>query len=305
MLVFATSDKGGTGRSVTSSNVMYRHALQGADVCYLDFDFGSPTAGAVFELGDTMRGTSKGGLHSYLLGKIGDPERMNVWVNSDREILRIQPPGAGKLVVFPGDLGGGEFASDPDVLRRCVTLLQRLEEEFDVCLVDLSAGRSYAAELVLAATVDPALRKRKMRWLVYHRWTEQHILAAADLVFGEKGLLDVGTRHGHDRRTLARSVRFIRSAVVNPDADDLAGLRAAQVTWLRNANDGLLRLAGRYGVGRTMALGEVPLDPVLQWREQILCDDDVVLSQIANKRTVLAFERLAAQLVNDEAWVGL
>ena len=35
MLVFATSDKGGTGRSVTSSNVAYRRALQGSDVCYL------------------------------------------------------------------------------------------------------------------------------------------------------------------------------------------------------------------------------------------------------------------------------
>ena len=32
MLVFATSDKGGTGRSVTSSNVVYRRALQGGDV---------------------------------------------------------------------------------------------------------------------------------------------------------------------------------------------------------------------------------------------------------------------------------
>jgi len=36
VLVFATSDKGGTGRSVTSSNVMYRRALQGSDVAYLE-----------------------------------------------------------------------------------------------------------------------------------------------------------------------------------------------------------------------------------------------------------------------------
>jgi hypothetical protein len=31
MLIFATSDKGGTGRSVTSTNLAYRHALQGKD----------------------------------------------------------------------------------------------------------------------------------------------------------------------------------------------------------------------------------------------------------------------------------
>ncbi len=48
VFVFATSDKGGTGRSVTSANVMYRRALQASDVAYLDFDFGSPTAGAIF-----------------------------------------------------------------------------------------------------------------------------------------------------------------------------------------------------------------------------------------------------------------
>jgi septum formation inhibitor-activating ATPase MinD len=40
MIVFATSDKGGTGRSVTSSNIVYRRALQGNDTCYVDFDFG-------------------------------------------------------------------------------------------------------------------------------------------------------------------------------------------------------------------------------------------------------------------------
>ena len=57
MLLFATSDKGGTGRSVTGSNVMYRRALQGGDVCYVDFDFGSPTAGAIFGISALNRGT--------------------------------------------------------------------------------------------------------------------------------------------------------------------------------------------------------------------------------------------------------
>ena len=48
MIVFAISDKGGTGRSVTSANVAFRRALAGPNVAYLDVDFGSPTAGAVF-----------------------------------------------------------------------------------------------------------------------------------------------------------------------------------------------------------------------------------------------------------------
>jgi MinD-like ATPase involved in chromosome partitioning or flagellar assembly len=75
MLVFATSDKGGTGRSVTSSNVVYRRALQGGDVCYLDFDFGSPTAGTIFNIEAAVRGIPNGGLHAYLQGTLNEPKQ--------------------------------------------------------------------------------------------------------------------------------------------------------------------------------------------------------------------------------------
>ena len=66
MFVFAASDKGGTGRSVTSSNLLYRSALQGNDVCYLDFDFGSPTAETLTNntiTGLTIAGSSTGTAH--------------------------------------------------------------------------------------------------------------------------------------------------------------------------------------------------------------------------------------------------
>ena len=66
MIVIATSDKGGTGRSVTGSNVVYRRALQGGDVCYVDFDFGSPTAGAIFGISALSRGTITGQGHPLL-----------------------------------------------------------------------------------------------------------------------------------------------------------------------------------------------------------------------------------------------
>lgn len=55
MLVFSTSDKGGTGRSVTSCNIAYRLCMSGRNVAYVDFDFGSPTAGALFEIGTVER----------------------------------------------------------------------------------------------------------------------------------------------------------------------------------------------------------------------------------------------------------
>src|ERR1044072_9776143 len=107
MLIFATPDRGGTGRSVTSSNILYRSALQGSDVCYLDFDFGSPTSGAIFNIPAALHGTTQGGLHSYLHGMVADPTRLEIWQESDRSSLRGRPPGAGRPGGLPGGSGGG------------------------------------------------------------------------------------------------------------------------------------------------------------------------------------------------------
>lgn len=301
MLVFAISDKGGTGRSVTSSNIVYRRALQGSDVCYLDFDFGSPTVGAIFSVSDASRGTTQGGMHRYLHGKIADPHRIDIWTESDREVLRTRPPGAGQIVLFPGDEGGGEFSTvSEEMVQRCVRLFGRLEEEFDLCMVDLSAGRSFAAQMALAATAQ--LPKVPSRWLVYHRWTRQHIIAADGLVTGTRGLLDVGGEHGHDKDLLAERIRFVRTAVLEPDASELEGLRETQKAWLNECDRELRALATRHRVGRTSMLGKIPLDPVLQWREQLISDEDVLSSQIANAETVAAFDDLAKKIVDDNAW---
>jgi hypothetical protein len=306
MLVFATSDKGGTGRSVTSSNVAYRRALQGSDVCYLDFDFGSPTAGAIFNIERVLQGTPTDGLHSYLRGEAGDqPMRLDVWDESDRSGLRGRPPGAGRLVLFPGDKGGGEFASTPETVDRCIDLLLRVEEEFELSIVDLSAGRSYATEIALAVTADERLRGITTRWLVFHKWTRQHIIAAAGLVYGERGLLDAGAKRGHDRADLNRSIRFVRTAVVDPSSPELVGLRPVQLAWLEKTNQELHALAGQQRVGRTVMLGQVPLDPVLQWREQLISDQDAHTHRTANEQTVAAFEEIAKRLTEDTAWEGL
>jgi hypothetical protein len=306
VLVFATSDKGGTGRSVTSSNVAYRFALQGGDVCYLDFDFGSPTAGTIFNVDGASRGVLTGtGLHSYMRGRVSEPVALDIWTQSDRASLRHRPPGAGRLVLYPGDAGGSEFSIDDEMVGRCIRLLRRLDEEFEICLLDLSAGRSYAAEMVLAATAAPEMRSVTSRWLVFHRWTRQHIIAAAGLVHGLRGILEVGAERGHDPIELADSIRFVRTAVVDPNADELAGLRASQVAWLRDCNRDLQELASDRRVGRTAMLGAVPLDPVLQWREQLISDNDVYARQIANRETVDAFELLAKRLTEDDAWVTL
>jgi hypothetical protein len=306
MLLVTTSDKGGTGRSVTGSNVVYRRALQGGDVCYVDFDFGSPTSGAIFGIGALKRGTATGsGTHSYLQGRSHSEEIWDVWEHSDRMSLRQRPPGTGRLALVPGDAGGGEFSFDDDTVRRCIDLFLRLHGEFEVVLVDLSAGRSYAADIVIAATSSPEMAGVTTRWLVFHRWTKQHVEAAAGLVFGERGLLDIGEAYGRERERFLEDIRFVRTAIVDPNAPDLAGLRPPQLAWLREANRELQRLAAEMDVGRSAMLGSVPLDPLLQWREQLITDGDVWARHVANQATVEAFDAIARSIVDKQAWERL
>jgi hypothetical protein len=302
LLIFAASPSAGVGKSVTGCNVAYRSALAGSDVCYLDFDFGTPTAGAIFQIADATRGVRRDGLHSYLLGtdSTDQPRRVDVWTWSARACLRQRPPRAGELTLFPGDQDAGEFRPDKQALNRCVRLLKALDEEFDLCLVDLGPGRSHATQLALEATADPALRAVTARWVVFHRWTRQHIPAASELVHGANGILDVGVNAGHDRERLEPAIRFVRTAVIDPDSIELSGLRPAQVAWLRDCDEDLRRLAAAHRVGRTAVLASIPLDPVLQWREQLISDDDVAARDIANGSTVAAFEELSRKLIDDE-----
>jgi hypothetical protein len=305
MLVFATSDKGGTGRSVTSANVAYRRSMQGGNIAYLDFDFGSPTVGTIFGIQSALRGVAGGGLHSYLRNAADWPKTIDVWLESDRTSVRGRPDGAGRLVLYPGDIGGGEFVTTPELVDRCFRLFLRLEEEYDLAVVDLSAGRSYATEMALAVTGRPEFAGIRTRWLIFHRWTRQHIIAADGLVNGDDGILSLGEQHGHQRADLRAAMRYVRTAVVDPDAEALAGLRAEQVFWLRETNEALQRLASERRIGRSTLLGSVPLDPVLQWQEQLITDWDTTIRQIANQSTVDAFETIAKRLEDAEAWTNL
>jgi hypothetical protein len=304
-LIFATSDKGGTGRSVTSCNMMYRRALQGDNVCYLDFDFGSPTAGAVFEVSSAMTGIDGNGLHSYLQGRVVEPKRLDLWTTSDREALRTRPVGSGALTLLPGDRGGGEFALTKDVTRRCTELFLRLEEEFDICLVDLSAGRSFAVDLALEVSGQQPLSEMTCRWLIFHRWTRQHIVAANGLAFGDRGILKTAKAYGHEEDHMRDSIRFVRTAVLEPDSTLLTQISPAKSAWLRECNRDLQEWASRHELGLSNVLGQTPFDPMLQWREQLISDGDVFTTRVAAAETVTAFDELAKRLTDDSAWEGL
>ncbi|MFJ1461347.1 SCO2523 family variant P-loop protein [Nocardia wallacei] len=304
MLVFSTSDKGGTGRSVTSCNVAYRLSIKGRNVAYLDFDFGSPTSGALFEVNRMERGTpDNDGLHGYLLGSSTILTPRNVRSETGRAELR-EPRHPYKLMLYPGDRGGAEFlTADDRTVKRCVELLVACEQEFDVTIVDLSAGRSVALEIALRATGKKQLRGAVTRWLVFHRWTRQHILATNGLVHGQHGLLATGAECGHDQRRLAAAIRYVRTAV--PSANDHASADSGpQAAWLRAQDDALRKLATANQLGWSVVLGSTPMEPMLQWREQVVLDADVS-AKIANEKTVLAFQELAGGLTDDAVWEGV
>ncbi|MFK4145971.1 SCO2523 family variant P-loop protein [Streptomyces sp. NPDC004065] len=303
MLVFAASDKGGTGRSVTSANLAYHRALDGDDVCYLDFDFGSPTAAAVFDLPDVLAGSEGPGLHSYLQGRTGEPPWVNVWNRTEHPVLRHRPAGSGRLVLLPGDRTGGEFVTSEENLHRCIDLLLRLKREFDVIIVDLSAGRSYAMDLALAATAPRnGLSRIRTRWLVYHRWTRQHVMAAAELFAGEQGILRTGAAMGHDPDRLAGSLRFVRAAVPDLQSPLWSQAPPQQAAWMHQGDRQLEALAAALGIGKTRVLASIPLEPVLMWREQLITDEDVLDSRIAGLQTWQAMGELAARLTDDKYW---
>jgi hypothetical protein len=303
VLVFASSDKGGTGRSVTSCNVAYQLALSGYDVCYVDFDFGSPTAGAIFGAEDFSVGTTSGsGTHAVMQGEADNIELCELLAVSENLALRSRPPGIGRLALAPGDVGRGEFGRRPGDVERCVNLFARLEEEFAFSLVDLSAGRSYATAIVLEALRSERLRGVRSRWLIFHRWTQQHIIAASGLVYGGRGIVEVAAGLGFEPESFLDELRFVRTAVVDPNSPDLAGLRPAQLAWFVERNHALADLAAKLEVGRSMMLGQVPLDPVLQWREQLITDRDVHASGVANQVTMDAFRDLSAAVRTEAAW---
>jgi hypothetical protein len=301
VLIFSVSDKGGTGRSVTSTNVAYQAALIGQDACYLDFDFGSPTVGAIFDVEEYADEVLTDGLHDYLNGRVPEPRRLDVWGLSARDSVK-QPPGGGRLDLFPGTKGGSSFVVDDHNAARCLDLIVRLNEQYDLCIIDLSAGRSFAAQLALQTLAHPALAGVEARWLVFHRWTRQHVYAARSLVYGPHGLLDTAVENGIPEEQMLAMIRYVRTAVIDPHGPANNALRPSQQAWLWECDQDLERLASRYRLGQDLRIGSIPLEPVLQWREQLITDRDVMVTKVANIETTRALRRLTDVLLDATPW---
>ena len=102
-------------------------------------------------------------------------------------------------------------------------------------------------------------------------------------------------------RAAGGSIHVVFQGFQEPQSDRVA--RAALEGPLE-LDQSLGRLARDRKLGPAILLGATPLEPMLQWREQLILNSDVA-KHLANDGTVRAFAQLAADLEDDRYWTAL
>ena len=279
------SHKGGTGRTVTTVNVGFHLATLGKTVCILDLDLASPTLGAVVGLADIGAGAPPGeGIHDVLLGHV-PPEQLSelerdVWTSSSVRHLRTFRCGDFRIV--PGTESGGDMLlshQDRHHRDRLVRVLDELLSRYDFVFCDLRSGIGAVAE----AFVSRPVVERLDIWLLFHRWTHQHLVGVIDLARGLSDATEIPT-----------SFMCIRTAAIDPN-----GVPQEFRAWVNQRND---ELQAKYNRLRSVTvppikdLGRVPSEILLQWSECILTDE---LSKTkATGSTIGAFREIASRLID-------
>lgn len=294
-LLACISHKGGTGRTVTTANIAYYLAVLGKNVCIVDLDLASPTLGSVVGLADIGAGAPAGeGIHDILIGDrppedVAEIER-DVWESND--IASSKAWGYGDYFIIPGRAGGGDQALTlaetfrDDHRNRLVGSLDHLSRRFDFVFCDLRSGIGNVAEAFLTRPVVGRLDA----WLLFHRWTRQHLVGAIDLA---QRLSDSTARPSEETE---KPIRFLR---IRTASIDKQSVKKEARQWVSRQNDRLRQESNRLdGVTDPPLeeIGSVPLDPLLQWTECILTSE----RDGAGRDTIDAFGRIATFLIDSE-----
>lgn len=278
------SHKGGTGRTVTTVNVGFHMATLGRTVCILDLDLASPTLGAVVGLKEIGAGAPPGeGIHDVLLGNI-PPEDLpelerDVWTSSSIRHLRTFRCGDFRIV--PGTETGGDMLlshQDRQHRDRLVRVLEQLLSRYDFVFCDLRSGIGAVAEAFVSRPVVEYLDT----WLLFHRWTHQHLVGVIDLARGLSEATEGPT-----------SFMSIRTAAIDPD-----GVPQEARAWVNQRNDELMAEYNRLRSATDPPLkdlGRVPSEILLQWSECILTSE--VAKTEATHTTIEAFRQIASKLI--------
>ena len=290
MGVFAlTSHKGGTGRSTATANIAYRIAKDGVDVCCVDLDLDSPTLGSIFGWADGAVGADRG-VHNVLVDDASprnsglDPiSRVpasaaaslltDCWgILEDRLNITVDPGKSGKLQLLPGSRKLQGYALlGPEQMREALKeLLESLASHFSIVLDDVRSGLSeITGHLMHAGDTSGKLDA----WLVFLRWTPQHILGANDLY----SVLRDGDQN----------VELIRTAV--PSVNNLPGKR--DKAWYRDQDIDLEKLMAARLPTEHRAF-TIPHEPMLQWQERVITDSDASFNRAATE-TIDGYQRVA------------
>jgi len=290
------SHKGGTGRSVTIANLAYRFAIKGKNVCIIDFDLASPTMGSILDLPGLEAGVREpNNVRPQSIGdllvseqKAGQAEKavVNVWADS-LTLKDSYKTSYGRLSLIPGLRQLGDRIRVTPMAGKIPYVLDALRRNYEAVFIDARSGASNVVTAISEACAQEHTNRRELisAWLVHFRWTKQHLIGVADFLSNPKDGLRKEVNND-DR------IRLIRSAFIDPNTIE----KDARDWFLKRHVD-----LGKYLNKHTPEsirplLGDVPLDPILQWQECIITSE-LAINNIANKATDEAFSSIADRLL--------
>lgn len=291
--VFAlTSFKGGTGRTVAAANLAYQLALSGKDVCCVDLDLTSPSFGAVLDLAGLETGADEG-VHDLLpRGTIDGPDLppsldagnsirlcKNVWsLTESKELDRSLAPDSGRFDLLPGKGEVDYVEGNYDAMAAALgEVLYELRDRYDAVFADLRSGKSDVLYALGNASLpgDAAL---DISWLVFYRWTPQHISGTATLI-------------GELQDQFGADVRTVRTAYTPP-----GDYSARNLSWFEQQEAALERQRNSE-FGAVPLIGTIPREDVLLWREGVITDEDWQAGHAA-KETVDAYRVVLRRILD-------
>lgn len=282
------SHKGGTGRTTAAANVAYQMATEAKSVCCVDLDLTSPTFGAVLGLSGYDHGAPIG-THDFLAPLAdGDPPLAAREASNCPPLVDVWDcnPSLGKsLTTRPGDFkllpGKNDQEDKARVVgpkeqgKRLADMFDVLLANFQVVLADIRSGTSDVVEGMLHAVNDHQCPLAS--WLVFFRWTPQHLIGAEDLCLR---LSDKGA-----------PVQTVRTAFTA--RDELLD----KPPWYQRQHDRLTEQMEERLRGFS-PIADIPFEDLLRWQECVLTDDLVVGKRAAaSSSTVDGYRRLARRIL--------
>lgn len=292
------SHKGGTGRSTTTANIAFRLAMAGKRVCVVDLDLASPTMGSVLGMHGHEAGAQVG-IHDMLpkdsgtgtpLAPAKGPEEAveccrPVVRYARKEVSRELKQADARLDLLPGKENEREVIENFRHIRDSLDpILQSLQDEYDVIFIDVRSGRDAPFYALLASGLP-------ISWVIFYRWTPQHIHGAAALI--------------HDLRKNGSVVKAVRMAYLSPrDFMTSSGQSPegdqAKLNFFRNQDAAISNLrAELFEDDPTVAT--IRRDDVLLWREGILVNEDLFDIQTLSAGTIGDYRSLVNELLPGEA----